>query len=342
MFNPKYTYTDRLVSNIGTIRELVGSLNARRYPNTVLLQLEKDARALSVHSSTSIEGNPLPLTDVKRILKSRPDHIRDTEREILNYNNALVYLDSEIREGKEISLSNELICNIQKTVTHGLISEYGSGKYRTQPVFVNDPRVGQTVYWSPDHQDVPVLMSELIEYVNENEKKIEYLILAGIFHQQFVIVHPFIDGNGRTVRLVTKLLLAKMGLDTFRLFSFENYYNANVTKYFQKVGMKGNYYDEFEKWDFTDWLEYFTDGIIDELKRVSGLLPKATSINDRLGNHHKKILDLLNEKGAIQDSDYAQVTERSRGARLLDFQKLIDLGLIERKGKGRGAYYTLK
>jgi len=89
MFNPKYKYTKIIVDNIGRIRELVVSFNEKYFPNTVLVNLERDARALSTFSSTSIEGNPLPLTDVKKILKTRPENIKDTQREIINYNDAL-------------------------------------------------------------------------------------------------------------------------------------------------------------------------------------------------------------------------------------------------------------
>ena len=85
-------------------------------------------------------------------------------------------------------------------------------------------------------------MDDLFRFVKTNQST-DPLILAGIFHKQFVIIHPFMDGNGRTVRLMTKVILARMGLDTFSLFSFENYYNKNVTRYFQTVGEYGNYYD---------------------------------------------------------------------------------------------------
>lgn len=65
-----------------------------------------------------------------------------------------------------------------------------------------------------------------------------------------------------------------MSLNTFYLFSFENYYNQNVSRYFQEVGVLGNYYEIEDKIDFTSWLEYFTDGIIDELLRVIKELEK--------------------------------------------------------------------
>src|SRR3990167_3951893 len=100
-------------------------------------------------------------------------------------------------------------------------------------------------------------MKELLDYIEKNANIVDPLILAGIFHKQMVIIHPFIDGNGRTTRLATKVLLAKMGLNTFNLFSFENYYNQNVTKYFETVGEQGDYNELVNRIDFTNWLSYF-------------------------------------------------------------------------------------
>ncbi|OGK09101.1 hypothetical protein A2767_04795 [Candidatus Roizmanbacteria bacterium RIFCSPHIGHO2_01_FULL_35_10] len=342
MFQPQYTITDRLLANIKRISSLVHELNNKRFPNVVLLELERSAREVSSFASTSIEGNPLPLTEVKRILKSEPVHIRDSEKEILNYNQSLQDLNQQLKEG-EVKLSIHLILNIQKQVIDGLLPKFETGFLREKPVIVNDPRIGQPVYLPPDVTDVKPLIEDLVEFTNNNKESIDPLILAGIFHKQMVIIHPFMDGNGRTTRLVTKALLAAMGLNTFNLFSFENYYNNNVTKYFQTVGEFGNYYELVEKIDFTNWLEYFTEGIIDELLRVQKLLPEiALSPESELQPYHLKILEFIQKKGFISDSDYVNLTGRAKATRALDFQKLTELGLIERRGKGRATYYVLK
>lgn len=343
MFSPQYSITNVLLANIKRINSLVNELNNRRFPSVVLLELERTAREVSTYASTSIEGNPLPLTEVKKILKFKPAHIRESEKEILNYNQALQDLNKELEEGR-VKLSLDLILKIQKQVTDGLLPAFESGYLRQQPVQVNDPRTRQVKYLPPDIKDVGPLMKDLIEFINNNRDKIDPLILAGIFHKQMVLIHPFTDGNGRTTRLVTKVLLAEMGLNTFNLFSFENYYNQNVTRYFEKVGEFGNYYDLVSFGiDFTHWLEYFTEGIIDELLRVQKLLPEVSlSPETKLQPHHLKMLDFIREKGFITDSDYAKLTDRAKATRTKDFKKLIDLGLIERKGKGRATYYTLK
>jgi Fic family protein len=133
-----------------------------------------------------------------------------------------------------------------------------------------------------------------------------------------------------------------MGLNTFDLFSFENYYNRNVTNYFNNVGILGNYYDMADLIDFTGWLEYFTDGIIDELLRVKKLLPVSATPKEELMPYHKKVLEFIRKKGYISDRDYKKLTNRAKATRSLDFNKLIDMDLIERKAKGKATYYQLK
>ncbi len=342
MFQPKYTITDQLLANIKRINTLVGDLNSKRFPQVVLYELERTAREVSAFASTSIEGNPLPLTEVKKVLKSKPEYARQSEQEVLNYNQALQDLNEQLEKG-QINLSLDLILSIQNQVTDKILEPQFVGHLRVEPVVVNDPRTGQTVYLPPDTHEVKPLMEELIDFINSNQDKIDPLILAGIFHKQMVIIHPFRDGNGRTTRLLTKVLLAQMGLNTFNLFSFENYYNQNVTRYFQTVGEYGNYYELTDKIDFTVWLEYFTEGIIDELLRVQKQLAEvAISPASELKDYHLKILDFIREKGFINDYDYAKLVDRAKSTRALDFKKLINLGLIERRAKGKSTHYILK
>lgn len=342
MFKPKYTITNNLLVNIKQITNLVNELNKKQLPDIVLVELERTARAVSTFASTSIEGNPLPLTEVERILKSRPSQIRQSEQEVLNYNQALQDLNNKLEQGL-IEISVSLVLSIHKQITNILLPIFQSGKFRKEPVQVSDPATGRIIYLPPEYKDVSNLVEELIAFIQSNKDQIDPLILAGIFHKQMVLIHPFMDGNGRATRLTTKVLLAHMGLNTFNLFSFENYYNRNVKRYFENVGEQGNYYDLMDHIDFTVWLEYFTEGIIDELLRIQKILPGCfASPQDELKDYHLKILDFIRHKGFIADRDYARLVDRAKATRNLDFNKLIDMGIISKHSKGKSTYYTLE
>lgn len=340
MFTPKYTITARLLENIKRINAIIFELNSRRFPGVVLVSLQKTAEIISSYSSTSIEGNPLPLTEVKKLLKNQPENLRDSEREVVNYNHILGELNKRLKKGT-VKISLSLVLDIQKKVMDALLPKFKTGRLRDEPVFVNDPKTGKVIYLPPDHQEVKKLMEDLIDYVEKNNKTVDPLIVAGIFHKQFVLIHPFLDGNGRTARLATKIIMANMGLNTFSLFSFENYYNNNVTKYFQKVGEFGNYYEVKDNLDFTSWLEYFTDGIIDELLRVQKNLPsRAIGIYpQKMTQWQRLILDYLKKNGSITTAEYGKLSKRAKATRTLDFKKLLKLGWIKRVGKGRATYY---
>ncbi len=342
-FKPLYTITSNLLDSIKRISAQIALLNTRRFPKIILAEFERHAREISAFSSTSIEGNPLPLTEVRQLLKNLPQNITNSQKEVTNYNDALVMLNKQLTTHQNLSLNLTLIRDIHKIIMRDLLIKSKCGILRKEPVFVNDPRLQKTIYWPPDHEDVPMLMDELAGFVKQNMSKIDPIILAGIFHKQFVVIHPFIDGNGRTVRLVAKVLLAGMGLDTFNLFSFENYYNRNVTRYFQNVGVRGNYYDIAGTLDFTAWLEYFSEGILDELYRISKELDiSVIEPSTELKEYHKAMLAYIEKKGFVTDKEYSQLTNRARPTRALDFNKMIDLGYIERFGKGKATYYKFK
>jgi len=340
MLSPKYQIRNRLLKTIREIGETLAIIKTRRLSAPAIAKLTLDARSLSSYASTSIEGNPLPLTDVKRLIKQSPKQIRDTEREVLNYNQALEWVQTQVETGK-FQLSAKTFAKVQGMVVDGLMDNpFDIGKLRQRPVIIRDPRdPNKTAFLPPDHVDVKPLLDDLMEFVNANLNDLDPVLLAGLFHKQAVIIHPFMDGNGRSTRLMTTAILGMAGLDVFPIFAFESYYNRNVTKYFQMVGEFGDYYEEKEKFNFTHWLEYFAEGILDELKRVQKSLPDMTS-KPRLKPHEKLILDYIDEHGAITQREYGQITERKLATRKKDFAHLVSVGLIEKQGGSRSIFYT--
>ncbi len=336
MLQPIYHVSPVLLDTIKQVTILVHELNKRQVPEPRFAELRSEAMATSTYASTSIEGNPLPLTEVRRILKTEPAHLRQSEREVINYNRVL----QELYQDQRQPLTTTRLLEIHRGVVQGLLPKHQTGRWRQEPVVVHEPRSGGIVYLPPDQAAVPQLMDELVTFVETQRMVLDPLLLAGIFHKQFVIIHPFVDGNGRTARLATNLLLAGLGINLFHLLSFENYYNRNVSRYFQMVGLYGDYYALAPAVDFTPWLEYFAEGILDELRHLEKQLQQQTARPEtRLASYHQLILAYVDQHGFITDRDYARLTERAKATRSLDFRRLIELGLLERKGTGRATYY---
>jgi Fic family protein len=342
-WKPNYTITNKLLSTIREIGQSIGEIKSFSLKGKALATLELKARELSAYASTSIEGNPLALTDVKHLLKNRKEHIRDTEREVLNYNKTLQSLYTAVHAGK-FRLNIATLEKVQSQVVKGLMDNPADvGHIRQAAVVIRNPRkLDEVVFLPPDAKDVKPLVSEMLYFINAHIEKIDPIILAGLFHRQCVIIHPFMDGNGRTTRLLSTAILGKAGLDLFEIFSFENYYNQNITRYFRAVGLEGDYYDLKDQIDFTRWLEYFADGILDELRRVRKALPDTLGPGPRLEPHHHQILEYISENGSITQREYGQISSRSLAARKLDFEKLLDMDFIKTVGKGRGTHYVRK
>lgn len=339
MFQPKYSISNRLARTLRQIGEAMGGIKAAGLAESGLQRLVLDARSLSAHASTSIEGNPLPLTDVKRLLKSAPTNVRDTEREVLNYNQALDWLQAAIIAG-EFTPATETFTHLQGLVTKGLMDNPADvGAIRQRPVVIRDPnRPDGIVFMPPDHGDVPRLLEALMDFVQTNLNEIEPVILAGLFHKQAVIIHPYMDGNGRSTRLMSTGLLGLTGLDLFSIFSFEAYYNRNVTRYFKMVGEQGDFYDLGDDLYFTPWLEYFAEGILDELLRVQQQLERRPV---RLEPHHQQIIDHLTLYDTLTQRELGEISPRSLPARKKDLAFLVERGIIKPEGGGRSRYYVL-
>jgi len=180
-WEPHYTITNKLLTTIREIGETIGEIRSFNLTGKALGKLEMSARELSSYASTSIEGNPLALTDVKRLLKTRKEHIRDTEREVLNYNTTLKRLQTKVQK-RQFNLTIKTIENVQKQVIEGLMDNpEHCGKIRQDPVIIRNPRkLDEIVFIPPNAKDVQPLLKRLVDFINDNTHRIDPTILAGI------------------------------------------------------------------------------------------------------------------------------------------------------------------
>jgi Fic family protein len=166
---PKYTISNKLLFTIREIGESLGEIKSYSLNDQELTRLEIEARELSSYASTSIEGNPLPLTDVKRLLKTKKENVRDTEREVLNYNKALQSIYAEVHSGK-FQLNVKTLEKVQAQVVDGLMDNPSHcGTLRKAPVIIRNPqKIDEIVFIPPDSKDVGKLTSDLLKFIKDN------------------------------------------------------------------------------------------------------------------------------------------------------------------------------
>ena len=175
---------------------------------SVLASLRETARLYSTHYSTMIEGNRLTQEQVSRVVEKHqhfPGKERD-EKEVLGYYAALEKVE-------QLAAAGEPVTEPQIKLLHGLVMAGGGRRVKPTPYrdgqnVIRDGRSRRIVYMPPEAKDVPALMKAMVAWVKDSASQdVPCPIRAGIAHYQFATIHPYYDGNGRTARLLTTLIL---------------------------------------------------------------------------------------------------------------------------------------
>jgi Fic family protein len=124
---------------------------------------------------------------------------------------------------------------------------------------IRDSETGAIVYLPPEPRDVPALMGGLVSWVEREWDALPVPVIAGLMHYQFVTIHPYFDGNGRTARLLATYLLHRGGYGLNGFFSLEEYHARDLAAYYGSLVTHPhhNYYEGRADADLTPWLEYF-------------------------------------------------------------------------------------
>ena len=225
--------------------------------------------------------------------------------------------------------------------------------YRKVQNSIINSETGKIVYMPPEAKEVPDLMGSLLKWVN-NSINLPPPIVAGILHYQFETIHPFIDGNGRTGRLLVTLLLNQRGYGLNGFYSLEEYYFKNLLGYYKALenSTHHNYYFGKNKADITSWLEFFLQGMYDSFLKVqeNALLVANKSINelsntkeaeDNLRNldaKQKEFLSVFKKQNIVTTKDicdYFNINNRQANFLCKKWIKVGYLQISDRSKKSR-------
>jgi len=178
----------------------------RPLPKVAVKKLQEKLRLEMTYNSNAIEGNSLTLKETFLVIsegitvKGKPlkDHLETRDQYA-----ALEYLYDLVDRHKQNTISEKLIRSIHQIVVQETEKEQ-AGKYRDANVFIMGAK-----HTPPDAFEISRLMNNLIIWLKQNNKKISTVELAALFHHKLVQIHPFLDGNGRTARLIMNLILMK-------------------------------------------------------------------------------------------------------------------------------------
>ncbi len=270
-YTPPYTITSQMLEYVSKIMEKVGKLT-NYYNLEKMPVLRKNNRIKSIYSSLAIEANSLSIEQVKDVLNGKI--VMGPEKEVQEVKNAYEAY-AMIKEVSPYSLKDLL--KIHGVITHLITTDAGKFRNCAEGVFDGD----QCIFLAPPKESVPKLMNELFTWMKENNNEVHPLILSSIFHYEFLFIHPFSDGNGRTARLWQNIILANFK-EIFEYLPIE----TRIKKY-QK-----EYYNAISTCHKNGNSNVFIEFLLKMINEVLGELEEETSVQLKYINRY--ITELLN------------------------------------------------
>jgi len=343
MLKPRFTISNLMTAGLTQIERARGFLEAAKLSEDWVEKMRSRALLLEAHYTTHIEGTRLTLEQAEHILSGMrvPEADPDDVRELLNYRAAFEFVSEYLETGGAIT--EGLIREIHKRLVEGVRGGVGApGRYRTVQNYVVNSRTRAVLYTPPPPSDVPALMRDLVAWLN-GVRDIHAVLVSGIAQFELVHIHPFVDGNGRTSRLLSTLCLYRAGYDFKRLFTISEYYDRDRTAFYdalQHVREQGM--------DLTGWLEYFVDGLATQMKEVTDRgkrIIRRDAIAQKYGLTARQALAVgyLLENPVLRIEDYEKLCPGTNKRTLQrDLKTLFQKGLLKAEGSARAIRYRLK
>ncbi len=293
-FEPVFSINPRIANDLIRIESAKERVRSLPLNPTVLASLRKTAKLYTTHYSTMIEGNRLSQEEVNEVITLNehfPGRERD-EHEVKGYYAALNQLESYAQQKQPIS--EQIIQTLHALVVSNGKTGVKPTPYRDGQNVIRDGSSGAIVYMPPEAKDVPQLMQDLVDWVDTNGM-LPCPIVAAIAHYQFATIHPYYDGNGRTARLLTTLILHLGGYGLKGLYALEEYYARDLQAYYRaiSIGPSHNYYLGREESDVTSWIEYFIHGMAAAFDKVAWQMAVAQT---KGGKDHSVLMRKLDPK----------------------------------------------
>ena len=346
-----------MLNHLMEIEQARGFLKAANLSNQWVKKMSRNAFLLETYHTTHIEGTQLTFEQSKKILAGQKISGVNTEdvKDVKNYRDAFNLVSKHLKAKK--SITEALIKGIHRELVKNVRG--GSAKpgiYRKIQNYVGNVITGEVIYMPPKPKKVPALMKDFVKWINQ-KSDIHPVLKSGLIQFQFVHIHPFVDGNGRTSRLLCTAYLYKEDYDFKKLFSISQYYDRD----------RGNFYDAVQSvrdnnMDMTGWLEYFVKGFLFQMNEVMGIGKKVILKDALIQNHNlskrqgmiieyifgngkllpKDFEKLLIQIGRVDKSLREKTTDKITKRTLQrDLKDMIDKEIIEAEGKTNRKVYRL-
>ena len=348
MFQPKFSIDAEIDYCLQEIDRLRYRIDRHLIMPKHEVWLKREAYVRTAYASTMVEDGTISEDEMEEMAKPSPvSAIPKGRPEVLNYGRALEFVDYLSDTQGEVTSPEAEIRQIHWLLMKGVNdAKFHPGEYRNEPNWIIDR--GVKVYEPPIHVDMPMLMREFAEWLSSSDDT-NMVVKAGIAHAHLVAIHPFVDGNGRTARLLATLLLQRGGYGFRKLLSLDAHYQRNRDQYIEALRASiGPRFDP--EYDSTSWLKFFTMSMViqcgwleQKLTDWRILVEDVHARGKEIGASDRQMDGMVYaiNVGHITRKDYAEITEVSPLTATRDLQHLVELGLLRPEGQGRNRRYRI-
>ncbi len=351
MYSPKYLINNKILKNIGSIEASKEVIENAPLVPSFEKQFQSDALVRTIHHGTHIEGNDLTLYQTKKILEGAEVYARARDiQEIINYRNVASLLDelSVKRSGYEPNMLKD----IHRATVDKIVVPDKVGVFRTTEVVIKEEGTGKVIFSPPPHVEVPYLLEDFFAWLNDPvSADIHPIIRAGIVHYILVAIHPFVEGNGRTARAFSTLILMREDYDVKRFFSLEEHFDTDPADYYEAIAQVDRQSPNIGNRDITPWLEYFTGVVAIELAKIKEKVRKI-SVDSRLkvkfgeqialSERQMRLIEYLSDQGSGGMNELKKVLPMvSEDTILRELRDLLTKGILKKMGTTKASKYIL-
>lgn len=336
---------------LNIISELDGFKGKWQAINTLsfdrLKMLKKSATIESIASSTRIEGVKLSDGQVETLLSNinKTSFKNRDEEEVAGYSDAM---DLILESSEDLQISENHIKQL-----HTILLQYSSkdirhrGEYKKLDNHVvafdtNGKEIG-VVFKTATPFETPMKMIDLINWINQSlsSKEIHPLIITGIFIVVFLAIHPFQDGNGRLSRILTNLLLLKLGYNYIQYSSLESIIEDNKDLYYKNLRDCQKTL-EAKNIKFENWITFFLKSLKKQKDNLDKKIKAEKILQENFDKLHLQILEILKNHNSLSVSDIQKLSGANYNTLKVKLKDLVKMKKIVSVGKGRGVVYQIK
>ena len=296
-------------------------------------------------NSNRIEGTRTTFEDAISPVEQVKPELRDDWHEVQNYIQAINY---SVEKLNELPLSMRLLKEAHKILLQGVRGAHKTpGEIRKTQNWIGGSSLQDAFFIPPEPNLLPDLLCDIEKFLHNEYIQVPELIRAGIAHYQFETIHPFLDGNGRTGRLLIILYLISTGLLNKPVLYISDFFEKNRMSYYDSLSIVK------QNDNITQWLKFFLTGVIEtsknSIKTFDEIIKLKKNVENKLTKIGKKatngqrLLELLYSKPKVNSklvSEGLEITPATANGLLKAF---VEIGILQEKtGFNRNRFYVFE